>query len=69
MEDKAKADGHVTKHERKHISKEQNLQSKKIPRYDAQRIPPALTESHRVATDTQTTSASQSHIGNLVFKV
>ena len=30
MEEKAKADGHVTKHERKHINKEQNVQSKKI---------------------------------------
>ena len=30
IEDKAKADGHVTKQERKHINKEQNVQSKKI---------------------------------------
>ncbi|MDP1679727.1 MAG: hypothetical protein Q8L02_06375, partial [Candidatus Nitrotoga sp.] len=30
MEDKAKADGHETKHERKRINHEQNVQSKKI---------------------------------------
>ncbi|CAH1075466.1 hypothetical protein [Candidatus Nitrotoga sp. 1052] len=30
MEEKAKADGHVTKHERKRINHEQNVQSKKI---------------------------------------
>lgn len=30
MEEKAKADGHVTKHERKRINHEQNVQDKKI---------------------------------------
>ena len=30
MEEQAKADGHVTKHERKRINHEQNVQSKKI---------------------------------------